>query len=77
MFHRKADVRALRYAGLMGHQYASVAGNRECREVISETNSAESARANLAAYHVDPAIYRKIGKTWELVEIVDLAVDLR
>lgn len=78
-FHHKADERVLRYAGLMGHEFVGVAQyrGRKGRELTCETNSIEAARESFAGYHLEPAIYRKVGDRWELVEVVDRTVDLR
>lgn len=76
--HHKDDTEALRYAGLMGHEFVSVAGYKNSnrrRSVISEVNNPENAKANLSSRHVDPVIYRRVNNRWELYEIVDVETE--
>ena len=65
---RKDDMEVLRFAGLMGHEYAGVATRRGRRRLVAETNSAERAEVEVAPGDEDAAIYRRLTKGgWELV----------
>lgn len=60
------DKAALRYAGLMGHEFVVIATlNGSSREVAASDDLAY-ARSLRAGYAKDDAvIYRRVGKTWK------------
>lgn len=62
------DSDVLRYAGLMGHEYACIHTRNGRRELRAEVNSLQSAEAMFEPNDKYPAIYRKVRKGWEIVQ---------